>query len=101
MDELITGTSAVTTSIVIRKLIASCSVVEIVKTLRSYKLLKARVSQIVADLGLISRRSFTDLSAIGKGGFGRVYKATHRISGKSYAVKEMSKARILRKQNVE
>ena len=101
MAKLITTTSDVTTSIVIRKIIASCSVVELVETLQSYTLLKGRVSQIYAQLGLISKSSFTDLCAIGKGGFGRVYKATHRISHKAYAVKEMSKARVLRKKNVE
>ena len=101
MTKLIAATSDVTISIVIRKMIASCSVVELAEILQNYTLLKGSISQIHSQLGLISKSSFTDLCAIGKGGFGRVYKATHRMSTKSYAVKEMSKARVLRKKNLE
>ena len=38
---------------------------------------------------------FTDLLRIGTGRFGRIFKATHRLNGKTYALKEISKAVIL------
>ena len=38
------------------------------------------------------------MSAIGKGGFGRVHKGVLGINEKVFALKEMSKARILRKK---
>ena len=42
--------------------------------------------------------NFTNLIPIGKGGFCRIYRATHCYDGKDYALKEMLKARILSKR---
>jgi serine/threonine protein kinase len=37
---------------------------------------------------------------IGRGGFGKVWKVEHRKQRKQYAMKEMSKARIICKRSV-
>ena len=37
---------------------------------------------------------------IGKGGFGKVWRAEKKKEKKQYAIKEISKARVLWKQNV-
>ena len=39
--------------------------------------------------------SFTSKTAIGKGGFGRVYRVTGVRDGMTYAMKEVSKARLI------
>jgi serine/threonine protein kinase len=36
------------------------------------------------------RTDFTEISCIGKGGFGRVYKARHNIDGRFYAIKQIT-----------
>lgn len=44
---------------------------------------------------LAEMKHYDELKPIGRGGFGRILKATHRLNGVTYALKEMSKARIL------
>ena len=46
----------------------------------------------------ISMDLFTDLTPIGRGGFGLVYTATYKQDGMTYAVKKVSKARMLLKK---
>lgn len=41
----------------------------------------------------MSRDSF-DLVVVGKGAFGRVYKATNKITGDVYALKEVSRGHV-------
>ena len=48
----------------------------------------------------ISKMCFQYLHVIGKGGFGRVWKVEKKKERKLYAMKEMSKARILAKRSV-
>jgi serine/threonine kinase 32 len=48
----------------------------------------------------ISRNHFTFLYVIGKGGFGKVWKVEAKKNKKVYAMKEMSKAKILAKKSV-
>ena len=100
VHQLTNSSCKIITTQIIKTIVAKCSVGELVEALESYTLFKSRISQAYSSLGLVNMRSFTDQCAIGKGGFGRVYKATHCINGKEYAIKEMSKARILRKKNV-
>lgn len=48
----------------------------------------------------ISKAAFQQHYVIGKGGFGKVWKLEHKHSGELFAMKEMSKARILAKKSV-
>ena len=50
--------------------------------------------------GKINRASFEYISIIGKGGYGRVWKSVMKKSKKYYALKEMSKAKIIDKKSV-
>jgi serine/threonine kinase 32 len=52
------------------------------------------------DDGKVSRSSFEYISIIGKGGYGRVWKVVMRKNKKLYALKEMSKAKIIDKKSV-
>ena len=48
----------------------------------------------------VCKRDFQLHHIIGKGGFGKVWKLEHKRSGAHYAMKEMSKARVLSKKSV-
>jgi len=49
----------------------------------------------------ISKSSFQYSFCIGKGGFGKVWKVDRKKFKMEYAMKEMSKARILTKRSVK
>ena len=49
----------------------------------------------------ITKNHFTYQYCIGKGGFGKVWKVEKKKSKQLYAMKEMSKARILTKRSVK
>ena len=49
----------------------------------------------------VSKSSFVYQFCIGKGGFGKVWKVDRKKSKMEYAMKEMSKARILTKRSVK
>lgn len=49
----------------------------------------------------VSKSSFVYQFCIGKGGFGKVWKVDRKKSKHEYAMKEMSKARILTKRSVK
>ncbi len=49
----------------------------------------------------MGKRSFDFTYVIGKGGFGKVWKVHSKKYKKFYALKEMSKAKIIDKKNVE
>jgi len=49
---------------------------------------------------LITKKLFNLVEIIGRGGFGRVWKVEHKKSQKIYAMKEMSKIRIVSKRSV-
>ena len=47
----------------------------------------------------ITRNQFQYQYAIGRGGFGKVWRVTHKKTKLNYAIKEMSKARVLAKKS--
>ena len=49
----------------------------------------------------VSKSSFSYQFCIGKGGFGKVWKVNRKKQKLEYAMKEMSKARILTKRSVK
>ena len=49
----------------------------------------------------INKNSFEYISIIGKGGYGRVWKVYSKKKKKFYALKEMSKAKIIGKKSVD
>jgi len=49
----------------------------------------------------MSKSSFDYQFCIGKGGFGKVWKVEKKKTKQEYAMKEMSKARILTKRSVK
>lgn len=53
------------------------------------------------DEGKINKSSFEYISVIGKGGYGRVWKVYAKKVNKYYALKEMSKAKIIDRKSVE
>ena len=52
------------------------------------------------DDGKVNRASFEYISIIGKGGYGRVWKVLMKKNKKYFALKEMSKAKIIDKKSV-
>ena len=48
---------------------------------------------------IVNKNSFEYLSIIGKGGFGKVWKVLMHKTQKQYALKEMSKAKIIDKRS--
>ena len=48
----------------------------------------------------ITKLNFTKIMAIGKGGFGKVWKVEHKRTRQIYAMKLMSKAKIINKKSV-
>ena len=48
----------------------------------------------------LTRNHFQFQYVIGRGGFGKVWKVEYKKTKKTYAMKEMSKARILAKKSV-
>lgn len=50
--------------------------------------------------GKVGKNHFTYMYIIGRGGFGKVWQVRHRRSQGLYALKEMSKARIIDKKSV-
>lgn len=55
--------------------------------------------QLESDID--TKEDYKFVKAIGRGGFGRVWKVVHKRSGHIFAMKVMSKARILTKKAVE
>ena len=49
----------------------------------------------------LTKTNFTYLYCIGKGGFGKVWKVERKKSKQQYAMKEMSKARIITKRSIK
>ncbi len=49
----------------------------------------------------LSKNQFLYMYAIGKGGFGKVWKVEKKKTKKMFAMKEMSKARIISKRSVK
>jgi serine/threonine protein kinase len=49
----------------------------------------------------MTKGSFVYSYCIGKGGFGKVWKVERKKSKQQYAMKEMSKARILTKRSLK
>ena len=47
----------------------------------------------------VNRNTFDFLYAIGRGGFGKVWKVTHKKYKKVFALKEMSKAKVIDKRS--
>jgi serine/threonine protein kinase len=49
----------------------------------------------------LTKNNFTYLYCVGKGGFGKVWKVERKKTKQQYAMKEMSKARILTKRSIK
>ncbi len=49
----------------------------------------------------LTKQNFNYMYCIGKGGFGKVWKVERKKSKQQYAMKEMSKARIITKRSVK
>jgi serine/threonine protein kinase len=64
-----------------------------------YLLIKISEFQILRQFNLVAatKNQFMSMYVIGKGGFGRVWKIQEKRSANQYAMKEMSKQRILSK----
>ena len=54
----------------------------------------------IKDDGKVNRASFEYISIIGKGGYGRVWKALMKKKKIYFALKEMSKAKIIDRKSV-
>ena len=55
---------------------------------------------MIVDVAL-TKQSFMYLYCIGKGGFGKVWKVERKKTKQTYAMKEMSKARIITKKSIK
>jgi len=56
----------------------------------------------LADLSTaLTKTNFNYLYCIGKGGFGKVWKVERKKTKQPYAMKEMSKARIITKRSIK
>ena len=51
------------------------------------------------DSEIVSKSSFQYINIVGRGGFGKVWKVLHKKTKKLYAMKEMSKVKILDKKS--
>ena len=48
----------------------------------------------------LGKQSFSTLMAVGKGGFGKVWKVEQKSNQRIYAMKMMSKAKVINKKSV-
>ena len=51
------------------------------------------------DQEIVEKSSFQYINIVGRGGFGKVWKVLHKKSNKIYAMKEMSKVKILERKS--
>jgi serine/threonine protein kinase len=67
-----------------------------------FQVIERRKSQVgsPSKTAEVSRKMFNVLLAIGKGGFGKVWKVEGKRGGGVFAMKEMSKAKIIGKKSV-
>lgn len=65
---------------------------------------RAAKSPFFGDVGSkdqeVKPTQFKPLHAIGKGGYGKVWKVVHTASGKHYAMKKMQKVRIVCRESL-
>ena len=64
-------------------------------------IVKIILTSIYKLLNIVSRDNFEFLYIIGKGGFGKVWKVQHKQTKISYALKEMSKLKIIDKKSIK
>ncbi len=62
---------------------------------------KVGVNFVANNIEKIDRNSFNILSLIGTGGFSKVWEVKWKKNGKTFAMKEMSKARIIDRKSVK
>lgn len=61
--------------------------------------IKSRKSNSRLIIMTVNRNQFVFHYIIGEGGFGKVWKASHKNNKRVYAIKEMSKVKIINKKN--